>query len=206
MLLLCIHYTFNTVLLGDRCKKRLERYYLPLFESRKGFHTQHLDGDDWQEVLHSVIDKQYLPPSLYGTYNIYSGLNMLVPVPSHFHLKVRCLFIDYRVIQCFDYYYSSNKTIMIIDAFKKLTIFENIATSDNLLYLYNISWKLYTIFLKLLLNKTCWPDFELLLSAIILKDLDKKERAALSTTIKVEDLYPDILSYQQNVQTVGAKF
>jgi len=153
MLLLCIHYTFTTVMLGDRCKKRLDRYYLPLFESRKGFHTQHLDGDDWQEILHSVIDKQYLPPSLYGTYNIHSGLNMLIHVPSHFHLKVRCLFIDYRVIQyllkatymCFDYYYCSNKTNMIIDAFVKLTNFESIAILDNELYLYNISWKLYTV-------------------------------------------------------------
>jgi len=74
-------------------------------------------------------------------------------------------------------------------------------------YTYIIYHGNFTLFLfKLLLNKTCWPDFELLLSAIILKDLDKKEKAALSTTIKVEDLYPDILSYQQNVQTVGAKF
>jgi len=48
------------------------------------------------------------------------------------------------------------------------------------------------------------PEFQLI--SHVFKDLDKKERAALSTTIKVEDLYPDIQSYQQNVQTVGAKF
>ncbi|KAF6023283.1 hypothetical protein EB796_018410 [Bugula neritina] len=128
LLLLCRNYPclFKNVYIihGSRCKKMLDRYYLPLFENRKGFHTQHLDGDDWRDTLHSVIDKQYLPPSLYGTYNIYSGMNMLVSVPPHFHLK----------------------------------------------------------------------------------DLDKKEKATLTTTIKVGDLHPNIQSYQQNVQTIGTVF
>jgi len=41
---------------------------------------------------------------------------------------------------------------------------------------------------------------------VFFKDLEKKENAALSTTIQVDDLLSEVQSYQQNVETVGAKF
>jgi len=43
---------------------------------------------------------------------------------------------------------------------------------------------------------------------VFFKDLEKKENAALSTTIQVDDLHllSEVQSYQQNVETVGAKF
>ena len=66
---------------------------MPIFSAHAGWTIEVLEGERYKEVIYPLVDEEYLPQSLGGTYNVNNQLNGPGKIPSVFYLTVSILYV-----------------------------------------------------------------------------------------------------------------